>query len=352
MEGLARLGQVAGRLLFVMKSTRVVTKNFLERVSRPESRFHSEYLAYRRGEITRQQLLARLPHVAMIGDSVTTGLYISTPWSTIRRARRRHRGNWFLSVDPATSIDSVSKRLEELTPIVASHHGGVGAMVDGEGERLWFSRRILGTRNFSGQVSEVVGAYRFPDLILISIGHNNVDWAWRCPPEELNNPEARLPKLSKLFKASFESRFRRLVEFARQQPRRSAIVIFGLVNFGSYFAGRAEVERQRKTDPRLYPHSDKMDNYLVSFRPEYRRNVVRLTEMVNKDLRSIVTEFNRDMPPHVQLRYSNALATADLSRAELLHAVDGWHASAKGHNVLARAAFHDLGPSLEFLGIK
>jgi hypothetical protein len=51
------------------------------------------------------------------------------------------------------------------------------------------------------------------------------------------------------------------------------------------------------------------------------------------------------------LRYSHALATADLSRAELLHPIDGWHASVEGHNVLADAAFSDLGPTLEFLGI-
>jgi len=55
---------------------------------------------------------------------------------------------------------------------------------------------------------------------------------------------------------------------------------------------------------------------------------------------------------NVQVRYSDALATADLSRAELLHPVDGWHASVEGHNVLAEAAFSDLRPSLEFLGIK
>ena len=54
----------------------------------------------------------------------------------------------------------------------------------------------------------------------------------------------------------------------------------------------------------------------------------------------------------MQLQYSDALATADLSRVELLHPIDGWHASVEGHNVLAEAAFRDLGPSLEFLGIK
>jgi hypothetical protein len=75
--------------------------------------------------------------------------------------------------------------------------------------------------------------------------------------------------------------------------------------------------------------------------------------MVNEKLHAMVDELQRDLNPDskVQLRYSDALATADLSRVELLHAVDGWHASIEGHNVLAESAFDGLGPSLEFLGI-
>jgi hypothetical protein len=66
----------------------------------------------------------------------------------------------------------------------------------------------------------------------------------------------------------------------------------------------------------------------------------------------MVEELNRKFvhrDEQIQLRYSNALATADLSRAELLHPIDGWHASAAGHTVLADAAFSDLASSLEFL---
>ena len=76
--------------------------------------------------------------------------------------------------------------------------------------------------------------------------------------------------------------------------------------------------------------------------------------MVNEELRAMVSELSGNLSDtvKVQVRYSDALATADLSRVELLHAVDGWHASAEGHNVLAEAAFSDLRPSLEFLGIK
>jgi lysophospholipase L1-like esterase len=336
-----------------MKPTTAITEDFLERISQPNSRYHSDYLAYRRGEITGAELIDRLLHVAMIGDSVSTGIYVSNPWKTFRETRSCRGRDWFLNVDPATEIQSISMRLEELTPIVARHHGGIGAMVDDESDRLWLSRRILGTRNFSGQISQLIGAKRFPDLILISIGHNNADWAWRSPPDELENPEARLHRQRRAIRDNFARQLRTLIEHSRGQRRRVAIVVFGLVNFGSYFKGRAEAERQRSADPSLYPYLETTYRYLISFRPDYRGNVVRLAEMVNDELRMMVDKFSREFgaEANVQLRYSDALATADLSRAELLHAVDGWHASAKGHNVLAEAAFADLAPSLEFLGI-
>jgi lysophospholipase L1-like esterase len=336
-----------------MKSTTAVTENFLDRISRPSSRYYPEYLAYQRGEITRRELISRLPHIAMIGDSVSTGIYISTPWRTFWRARRRHSGNWFLNLDPTLNIKSVSKRVETLTPLVAMHCGGVGAMVDAKGEGEVFARRILGTRNFSGQINQLVGATRFPDLILISIGHNNVDWTWQSPPHELKQPESRLPRLRQIFRDTFVSRLRTLLEYACQRSQRTAIIVFGLLNFAAYFKGREEAEQRRGKDPNLYPHLETTYEYLVSFHPDYRENVIRLAEMVNDDLQAIVEEYNRESAAtsNMQLRYSDALANADLSHAELLHAVDGWHASAKGHNVLAKAAFDDLAPSLEFLGI-
>ena len=70
-----------------MRSALFVSPNFLERVAEPESPLHPVYLTYRKGEITRAELIARLPHVAMLGDSACIGIYISWPWSTLWRAR-------------------------------------------------------------------------------------------------------------------------------------------------------------------------------------------------------------------------------------------------------------------------
>jgi lysophospholipase L1-like esterase len=147
---------------------------------------------------------------------------------------------------------------------------------------------------------------------------------------------------------------RRLIDCARMQRHLVAIVVYGLVNFEAYFKAREIAERLRARDPACYPHLETTYKYLISFRPVYRSNLIRLALMVNEELRAMVSELNRELADNVkaQVRYSDALATADLSRVELLHAMDGWHASAEGHNVLAEAAFSDLGPSLEFLGIK
>ena len=291
----------------------------------------------------------------MLGDSVCMDIYISSPWSTFWRAHTRCGGNWFLddgSMPPR--IHSVSKRLEEITPLVAIEYAGIGAMVDHERGRPNFFRRILGTRNFSGQINQLLRAPRFPDLILISIGHNNVDWAWRCPPDELNAPERRLNYQCKEFRENYGRELRRVLRRAGRERHRVAVVVFGLINFELYFKGREAAERLRESDTSLYPHLETTYKYLLSFHPAYRRNLIRLASMVNEELRAIVEELNRELADtgNIQLRYSDALATADLSRAELLHPIDGWHASVEGHNVLAEAAFSDLGPSLEFLGIR
>src|SRR6266436_1649169 len=207
-----------------MKFAPVISSDFLERIADPASQFHPGYLSYRNREITKDQLVARLPHVAMLGDSVCMDMYISTPWSTFWRAHTHRGSNWFLDNGSSQpEIRGISKRLEEITPFVAMEYAGVGALVDHEGAGQNFFRRILGTHNFSGQVGQLLRAPRFPDLILILIGHNNVDWAWRCPPDELNAPEPRLNNQSQQFRKDYARELRRLLDRARTENRRVAI---------------------------------------------------------------------------------------------------------------------------------
>src|SRR5438105_15211998 len=113
-----------------MRSARFLSAKLFEQIADPTSRYNSDYLAYRKGEIMRAELIARLPHVALLGDSACMGIYISSAWSTFWRAHTRRRRKWFLDagsprprsprrIRPAAEIRRVSKMLQEITTLVA-----------------------------------------------------------------------------------------------------------------------------------------------------------------------------------------------------------------------------------------
>src|SRR5438132_10930083 len=52
------------------------TRNYLERISKPSSPFCSDYLEYRRGAISRAELVKRLPHVAMLGERLRKNFFL------------------------------------------------------------------------------------------------------------------------------------------------------------------------------------------------------------------------------------------------------------------------------------
>ena len=337
-----------------MKPVTAITRNYLERIADPASPFCPDYVAYKNKQISRAQLVARLPHIAMIGDSLSRDAYVSSVLETFWRAHTRVGNDWFLSGDSGPGgIYSIFRRLEQFTPLVATEFGGMGALVDNERDRQSFFRKVLRTRNFSGQVDQLLSRDRFPDLILIWIGHNNVDWAYRCPPDELPQPEKRLQWLSERFQKDYTRQMQRLTARARTRRHRVAMVVYALADFESFFKAREVAETLRKQDSKLYPYLGSDFKYFVSMRPPYRDNLLRLVRAVNEGLRAMMNELNRghEGTPNVQVRYSDALAKVDLSRVEVIHEVDGWHPSTEGHNAFAEAAFSDLGASLEFLGI-
>lgn len=334
-----------------MKSSTAISTDYLKRIADPKSPFHSTYVAYEQRKIGRREVIERLPHVAMIGDSLSKNAYISSVPSTFWRVRTERRRDWFLDTDPSpASVYSVFERLERRTPLVATEQSGVGAIVDRGGSQ-GLPRRLVRTRNFSGQVDQVLKARRYPDLIMLWIGHNNLDWAVETPLKERAHPEKRFAVSAKKFEQDYRRQLLRLIARAEKENRKVSIIVFGLVNFEAFFEARAQTEALRAKDPKLYPYLETDYRHFFSMRPEYRGGMIRLALMINKELEAMVTDLNRHSPPNVQLRYSDALANVDIGRAELIHDMDAWHPSVKGHSLLAKAAFGALPSSLEFLGI-
>jgi lysophospholipase L1-like esterase len=336
-----------------MKSSTAVSSDYLKRIADPKSPLHPTHVAYEQGKISRREVIDRLPHVAVIGDSLSKNAYVSSIPSMFWRVRTARRRDWFLDTDPSpASVYSVFERLERLTPLVATEHSGVGAIVDRGDARESFARRLIRTRNFSGQVDQVLKARRYPDLIMLWIGHNNLDWAAETPVEEREHPEKRFEEAAKKFEQDYRRQLRRLMARAEKEDHKVSILVFGLVNFEAFFKARAETEALRENNRKLYPYLEVDYRHFLSMRPAYRGGMIRLALMMNKELNAMVTDLNRQCPPNVQLRYSDALANVDIGRAESIHPMDAWHPSVKGHSLLAKAAFSALPPSLEFLGIE
>ncbi len=288
----------------------------------------------------------------MIGESLSKDAYISAIPSTFWRARTRRGKDWFLDTDPSPdSIYSVFERMQKFTPLVATEHSGVGALVDPGNAKATFVRQLVRTRNFSGQVDQLLKSRRYPDLILLWIGHNNLDWAAGISETEREHPEKHFEQLAKTFRENYERQVRRLISRAASENHKVSIVVYGLVNFEAFFKAREQTEALRAKNPKLYPYLEVDYQHFISMRPAYRKGMIRLALTMNEQLRTMVADLNRTHAPNVQLRYSSALANVDIGRAELIHAMDAWHPSVKGHTVLAKAAFSALPPSLEFLEI-
>jgi lysophospholipase L1-like esterase len=322
-------------------------------ISNPGYPHHADYLEYQQGRLTKAQLTDRLPHVAMIGDSLSRDFYVSSIVSMIWRSKMHHRCNWFLDTDPsANSAYSLYERLAQETPLAACEYSSVGGWVDAGENR----QRVLGSWfvfSFSQQVDLILAEIRFPDLVLIWIGHNNLRWTLSVDPHRPEEIETGLQKMAVLFRENYKRQLGRLVERAREQKERRAIIVFGLVDMNSFFEARDAAEQLRKKNPKLYPYFDVVLQRFESTKPEYRANMAKLALMYNEELRAMVGDFNRELggDSPMRLEYSDALAAIDFSDVEVLQPIDAWHPSAKAHNLLAEAAFGALRPSLDFLEI-
>src|SRR5436190_1585481 len=331
------------------------TPDYLERISKPSSPFYKDYLDYRRGRISRAELVRRLPHVAMMGDSLTQHFYISSPISLFWRARTERRKNWFLDTDPdPASIHSVYERLATFTPLVATEYNGAGALVASRRAGEGIRRRIVRTRNLSGQARQILRKKRLPDLIMIWIGHNNLDWTEGLSLTEREHPKKRLQEMATQFRVNYTEPLQSLIDRAKSENHNVMIVVFGLANIDAFFKARKKAEAIHARNPAFYPYFESGYRSFESLKPPYQKNMIRLSLMMNAEMRAMVADLNREAKNYgnVRVQYSDALTKVDFSRLEMINPVDAWHPSVEGHKALAAAAFSSLVPRLEFLGIR
>ena len=339
---------------FFTRPTTATSPDYLERVSDPSSRFYRDYLEYKEGRISRPALARRLPHIAMVGDSLSKNFYISSPASMLWRARTERQKNWFLDTDPSPgSVDSLYERLDEVTPLVATEYSTAGALVAPRHATEPLVRRLARTQNLRRQITQITKAKRFPDVILLWIGHNNTDWLKRATEAERRDPSKGLQRLAREFGASYADELEVLIRRAGKEKHPVAVVVFGLADFKTFFEMRRKAAALHARDPALYPYYDVTCRYFEALQPANQENTTQLGLMMNEELRKIVARLRGQLPthPNVRLEYSGALARINLSDLKTFNSLDAWHPSILGHDVLAKTAFHAIAPSLAFVGI-
>jgi lysophospholipase L1-like esterase len=338
-----------------MKPATATSPDYLERVSEPSSKSYPDYLEYKQGRISRVELVRRLPHIAMVGDSLSRNFYISSPASMLWRARTERQRDWFLDTDPSPrSVSSLYETLKRTTPLVATEYSSAGGLVAPSQTTEGFSRRLARTHNLRGQITKITRAERFPDVVLIWIGHNNTDWVKGLPAAERKRPTKRLRQIAQQFGINYMAEVQMLVDRAKIQKHRVALVVFGLADFKTFFESRKKAAALHARDPALYPYYEASCRYFESLQPANQDGTIQLGLMMNEELKKMVATLNRKLKDDagVRLEYSDALSKIDLSDLKRLHRMDAWHPSIIGHNLLAERAFKAITPSLHFVGIE
>jgi lysophospholipase L1-like esterase len=333
-------------------STSVTSPDYVKRVSSRSSRFYRDYVEYEQNRISRAELVRRLPHVALLGDSLSKDVYICPTPRLFWRVRTAQRRNWFLDTDPRPeSIRSFYERINEVTPLIATEYASAGAFVTaGSGDEA-LKQRLVRVHNFAGQVDRLLKAKRFPDLTLVWIGHNNLDWLAGATAADREHPEKRLHQCALQFGTDYRRQLRRLITRAENEDHKTAIVVLGLFNCREYFRARAMAEKLHAADPKRFPYLELDYKHVESMRPEYRGNITRLSLLLNAEIRNAVTELSPELRryPKVRVQYCDVLAKLDVDDVNLINPYDAWHPSQQGHNYMAAAVFRSLKRTFRFL---
>ena len=216
-----------------------------------------------------------------------------------------------------------------------------------------FAKTLARTRNLTGQVDQVLLAQRFPDLLLIWIGHNNLNWVKGLPMSLRERPGPHLRELAQNFHEDYARQLGRLIERAKKQDHKVTIVIFGLADLQKFLSSKKQsgcVARGESSRLSVLQHLQpalRIAETTVS--TKHSRDARSVEPRIAGDCRRLQRELRGSL--NVRLEYSDGFASINLGHVEYLHRLDGQHLSVKGHNLVAEQAIRAIQPSLTFLGV-
>ncbi len=206
----------------------------------------------------------------------------------------------------------------------------------GKSTRSKFLERIGNIVHFDSQVTKLQ-KYPGTNLVLVWIGHNNMDWRM----SSLDYSSSLFEKISESFCYDYEQQLKRIIE----SPNAACIAVFGLSNFKDFFAVREVAEEMIKANQQFYPYLLHSFKYYESMLPEFRSGICELAKLCNQKLKDLCARIH--LPVNKKIFYVDALSLAQIDNIAYLNAKDAWHPSKLGHEELANAAYPAIKEILE-----
>lgn len=265
--------------------------------------------------------------IACIGDSLSTGFELcGNPLSTMLSARLRNNHGWFNS--PVPQVRSLASILMRRFHVFSSNFSTVSAHA--APVATWsMSDVLLGTSNLLEQVRLMLGRRLPYDLVLMWIGHNDLNFA--------AYPDKPIEQITYETYNAIVGAATAIQRAYRHLPRRTSVVVLGLIGFEKFLLGRDEAMRIRFQDPHAFPSFELCYDVFPSMAAEHREQLIKAGLNINNELKKRIDEF--DSSGNCKIFYSDAFQELRISRAKYLSKVDAWHPGPLGRRALARAAY-------------
>lgn len=282
--------------------------------------------------------------MVLIGDSLSRDVHITSKAGLFWSIRTERMGGWYLdnSPQPDTAF-SLFERVGEKFTVKAGNYARPAAYVDGYQDFNAAKDFVFLVRHFSQQVDEVLAQKELPDLVMIYIGNNNLDW--RLLPEYAQKSslsEDDFRSLGRKFAKNWRQQLERLERGLARDGRRHAVYVLGLGNFPGYMTVRDDLVKTGASQN--YPYfQTAAEEYCTSMKSEFCESTRRLYRELNGQLDVVVYAVAQENShgrgnPNLKFYFDPVTSRQPYQRSDF-HAHDGWHFSTSGHSELARRVF-------------
>lgn len=293
----------------------------------------------------------------VIGDSLSSGnSSYSTSAGTIVNTRIRNQNGWVLDRNGSNEVDSLFERLKDQIPIRITNAAwpGAYALAATDLDRSW-ANRIGNISNLSDQMDRALEQDPFPNLVMIWLGHNNLDWIYDVSVDPSLNEQKYYDSIPERLANNLELEIRRLVKKAKWDRTKLSVVVSGLLNVEATLEAREKARILKAQNPELFPYLETADTRFPSTRPEHREQLVKLAARVNDALEVMVERLNADiqeekaLPDQIEIRFSRRMCQMGLRDPKYLHPNDAFHLSALGQQKVAEHMEVEIRESMRFL---